>query len=94
MVVPLLLLLFCLVVLACGVLHAVLDAAVAQRRCDAMERKLADGALDYRTRTAAIRRKGWDTRRKREAELEARQLEFKAVTEATEVRDDESTGPV
>jgi hypothetical protein len=76
---------------------ALSDARQALDRCDAMQREIAAATLDYRQKTAAARRKGWKTRRRRAAELEARQLVFKAVTDktdTTEVRDGEPDGSV
>jgi hypothetical protein len=68
-----------LVVAVVGVIVAMMalaDAMQANRRCDGIEQALRDAQLDYKGKTAAVRRKGWETRRRRAAELAARQLEF------------------
>jgi len=79
---------FLAVVVLFGCVLAVAGAALALSvarqaldRCDQMQREIAAATLDYRQKTAAARRKGWNTRRRKAAELEARQLVFGAVTE-------------
>jgi hypothetical protein len=74
---------FLAVVVLFGCVLAVAGAALALSvarqaldRCDQMQREIAAATLDYRQKTAAARRKGWNTRRRKAAELEARQLVF------------------
>jgi Na+-transporting NADH:ubiquinone oxidoreductase subunit NqrC len=76
--------LFVCVLAVAGAVLALSDARQALDRCDQMQQEIAAATLDYRRKTAAARKKGWETRRRKAAELEARQLVFGAVTEATE----------
>jgi len=68
--------LLCCVLAVAGAALALSDARQALDRCDQMQREIAAATLDYRRKTAAARRKGWKTRRRKAAELEARQLVF------------------
>jgi hypothetical protein len=69
--------LFFLVIIAAVVaLLAIGDAQQAQCRCDELHRTISLATLDYSSRTAAARRKGWETRRRKAAALEERQMEI------------------